>query len=518
MKNFLKREDGYVLALTLIALPAFVGLGLIVMDINRGNNAHSDLQAAADALALAAGRELDGSPDSIDRAKAAMANLTNSVAYLDTEQASQANLVYADADGNEFTVIFLDDLPASDDTALTETFLTDHAVTDGEDALFVYVRAQADDLSAFFFNPATGLRPTVPIAADAVATYRTAACDVTPLYICNPFETQNLDLQDAFAAGHLYGRLLKLHPKGSDTASPGNFGFLSVRGANDNTSASANAIREIFAGAVNPTCYDARTVTTKPGAATSIAQGINVRFDIYDGPFGNRVSQYPPAENVRKGYVRGSGNACNSEPYPDTLNNNQTLPPPEDWWAIGFPENATMAPPGQGALGAFIGSGDWDINLYWSVNFPSVPLTQTMLDEMNSMPLATFPGSTVPSRYDVYRYEIDNNLLDVRSQGDGGNNNNRKETGRPICALSKNPPVNGLADPDRRIVFAALIDCIANEDEGGGINRYPVNAYASLFLVNPMDETIDVEIIDITGAGGNGTLDTFVRDEAILVR
>jgi hypothetical protein len=32
------------------------------------------------------------------------------------------------------------------------------------------------------------------------------------------------------------------------------------------------------------------------------------------------------------------------------------------------------------------------------------------------------------------------------------------------------------------------------------------------------DSTIDVEIIDITGFGGNGTLDLFVRDEAILVR
>jgi hypothetical protein len=55
----------------------------------------------------------------------------------------------------------------------------------------------------------------------------------------------------------------------------------------------------------------------------------------------------------------------------------------------------------------------------------------------------------------------------------------------------------------------------------------PVNSFASIFLVNPMQQggaseddvgVIDVEVVDITGAGGEGTLDTFVRDEAILVR
>jgi hypothetical protein len=32
------------------------------------------------------------------------------------------------------------------------------------------------------------------------------------------------------------------------------------------------------------------------------------------------------------------------------------------------------------------------------------------------------------------------------------------------------------------------------------------------------DATIDIEVVDITGFGGNGTLDEFIRAEAILVR
>ena len=72
--------------------------------------------------------------------------------------------------------------------------------------------------------------------------------------------------------------------------------------------------------------------------------------------------------------------------------------------------------------------------------------------------------------------------------------------------------------------MAAIIDC-GTVGDGGGVNEYPVKAFASIFLTRPMespapgvDSTIDVEIIDITGFGGNGTLETFIRAEAILVR
>ena len=71
MKLFWRDESGYVLVFSLIALPALLALGLIIVDVGRGNNAHSDLQAAADAVALAGGRELDGGADAIERVAAA---------------------------------------------------------------------------------------------------------------------------------------------------------------------------------------------------------------------------------------------------------------------------------------------------------------------------------------------------------------------------------------------------------------------------------------------------------------
>lgn len=79
MKRFVRSEDGFVYVMVLLFLPVLLGVALLVIDIGRGNNAHSDLYAAADAVALAGARELDGGDDAIDRAKAAMAEISNTV-------------------------------------------------------------------------------------------------------------------------------------------------------------------------------------------------------------------------------------------------------------------------------------------------------------------------------------------------------------------------------------------------------------------------------------------------------
>ena len=531
MRRFHNEERGYVLVFTLILLPVILAMGLFVVDIGRANNVHSDLQAAADAIALAGARELDGGADSIARAEAAMGALSNTVSYLNRASGVPLEVQYADGD-TTFLVYFLTDIPDSDDTAITAEFVSDHMTTDGFSASYIFVQAQSDDMETFFINPVNWVRPDIPIAAQAVATFRSAACDVTPLFVCNPFEGDIADLQQSFAAGALHGRLIKLHPKGSDTAAPGNFGFLQVLSDSGGSSASADAIRDIFAGERNPTCYDASRVTTKPGAASSIRQGINVRFDLYSGPY-SPSEDYPPAENVRKGFIRapnGQNNSCNlvqaqtSGDYGDQTE-----------WASPFPEPLTMLPPGDGngAAGASVAAnGEWDLDKYWRVNHPGTALTSTMIEEMNSYPGSDSTANPGPSRYDVYRYEIENGLVGDNSAGaptgvrypTNGQPRPTTENGLPNCAAAD--AVEPSAGPkDRRTVFAAIVDCAAEADSG--VDEMAVTAYASLFMTSPMlrnpadpsaDSTIDVEIVDITGFGGNGTLDTFVRDEAILVR
>jgi Flp pilus assembly protein TadG len=235
MKRFLRDTRGYALVLTLVFLPAFLGITLLMIDIGRGNNAQTDHQAAADALALAAARELDGGSDAIIRAQAAMENVTNTVAYLARSgEDTLITLDYPPESGVTITVIFLRTIPASDDDPINQAWVTAHGTTNGPEARYAYVRTQARDLDGFFFNPLNFVRPSTPVGAQAVATYRASACNVTPLFICNPFEKVGEPedaLQDAFLAGELHGRMIKLRPKGNGTAFPGNFGFLDSEGA-----------------------------------------------------------------------------------------------------------------------------------------------------------------------------------------------------------------------------------------------------------------------------------------------
>lgn len=540
MKKFLNACEGYILVLSLLILPIFMGFGLVIVDIGRGNNAHADLQAAADAVALAGARELDGNAGAIARARVAMAQIDNSVSML-AHGGSDMHiwLRYANTPSNEYTVVFLTDIPANDTTPITTSWLNNYQTTSDAAAEFVYVAVQSRNLDAFFFNPANMLPQSVPVGAVAVAQYLAAVCNIAPLYICNPFEnepgyTSDLLVQ-RYNEGALHGRLVRLHPKGNTTHEPGNFGFLQVEGANGNTSASADAIRDIFAGRRNPTCYRAGQVTTKPGAATSIRQGINTRFDVYDGPFNNWQNDpthnnyqftIAPSESVRKGYSY-TGQACNA-----SLDLSGTY--------MGFPDNDTMIVPGgtTGIPGAALGTNDsWALNNYLDANYGLA--NRNAIDAAGGI-TPSFAGR-VPSRYDVYRYEIDDPL----SLGLAGyDTNTLTEEGNPICGAGKSYPIVPPAptEPDPRLTYAAIIDCNspASQAQGGGVNDYIVNAYAEIFLTRPMegngggatttvqdlggntlsfgDGTIDIEIVDVTGSGSNGVLQTFIREEAILVR
>lgn len=536
LRKFRNSEDGYAFALTLISLPAMIALGLLLIDMGRGNNAQTDYQAAVDALALAGARELDIGTDSITRAQSAMENLANTVSFLDlADSDGQITLSYESDGTGDFRVEFLTDIPDDDDTVIDNTYILNNRVdpanydTNGADAMYVYVGYRGNDFCSFTDRlrgvNCSGGGGRV-IGAYAVATYNTAACDVTPVFICNPFEKEPIgsDLQSAFADGQLHARLLRLHPPGSSTALPGNFGFLQVTGNNENTNAGANALRAVFAGDKNPTCYNSSRVTTKPGAAVSIRTGLNTRFDIYDAPFSNAADKraYPPAANVRKGYAvdnpGSSADAC-----PDERSDDPT------WLTTSaFPPNATMSLPNQGVPGAAIGTGSWDARGYWLANHGGT-LTDLTWTEMSSFgtKVKGSDNKSLPSRYDVYRYEIDNGLVGNTSDPESAAYGAQSENGTPSCyAHNVNNPgpttPTTSEDDDRRVIFAAIVDCI--ENGGTGITEFPVNAFASIFLVSPMekngtdDGSIDVEIIDITGTGGNGTLDTFVRDEAVLVR
>ncbi|MDA5093105.1 hypothetical protein O2N63_03300 [Aliiroseovarius sp. KMU-50] len=457
-----------------------------------------------------------------------MEEVDNTVNFLGTAPDEISIRLEYEGIDEEFIVRFLKTIPTNDHSPLD--FSSGNIATVGADAEYVFVSASSQDLRSIFSAVLDPLISSVPVRAEAVAMSQSAACDIPPLFICNPFEGTGINLQNAFDNGVLHGRIVKLRGKQNTTgaAMPGNFGYLQVDG-----SSSAAAIRDYFAGKKNPSCYDSDTVETKPGYATSIRFGYNVRFDIWEGPLKTETGSYSPAFNVRKGYDPGA-NICN----------NQELVSPYDANFMGFPDISPMGTPINGVSGSWIGTPSdygtltpggapagsptwdkWDINGYWSVNHAA------NLGELSNV-TSSFTGLQ-PSRYDVYRHEIEEELSGgytlVNNTSVGG------EVGYPACSdPNSNPASQPAWDPsdpsapagtkDRRVIPLAIVDCLANPFNGQA--TVPVNSYASIFLVRPIeklpsstdDGTIDVEFIDITGYGGNGTLDTFIRAESILVR
>ncbi|MFC6585723.1 hypothetical protein [Sulfitobacter aestuariivivens] len=216
------------------------------------------------------------------------------------------------------------------------------------------------------------------------------------------------------------------------------------------------------------------------------------------------------------------------------FNDNET-----DDFSYGFPDNLAMSAPNEGLPGGAIGANDqWDIYTYFEKNYwtaGSIPRPGTT-EYDNVSPGQPHPKNVLssntgrlPSRYDVYLAELENGWYNIgRAEGDPSVAGMTGEIGSPACGASMNPqrtPDTSPTADDRRLIVGALIDCKSQSGEGGGINNYVVNSYVAMFLTRPVysyapsvDPTIDIEIVDVTGSGSNGTLDTFIRNESILVR
>lgn len=570
MRQFKKNQRGFALVFAILLMPVFIGFAFVIIDVGRGNNAHADLSAAADALALAGARELDGGPDAIDRATSAMTQVTNSVGMLAPTGPDQLiTLIYENAPGNAFQVAFLTDIPTYDTDPIDAAWLIANRTTDSASASYIYVRAQSRNLDSIFFNPASMLGASVPLGAVAVATMTSAVCDVPPLYICNPFEYDDSSppqyvgdqLQTNFARGDLHGRMIRLHPAGNATHTPGNFGFLSVNDEDVNNG--ARAISDLFAGARNSTCYSADTVETKPGASNSIRSGLNTRFDIFMAPYQNGGANGPnsftarSSQNVRKGIYpdRNGPNIQDCVAQGGGIDSGAKIGDDHVWdptsgfdadgiydFAYGLPDNNTMYPPNtdgtasmnSGIAGAYVGVGAWDVQSYLDRNYGANSVNSATIP--NSFPgdanTYSGPGFVGQSRYDVYQWEQSNPSaygFQDRAAGDPSVTNPaiNGESGNALCApgaVEPWDPNNAAGLPDPRVLIVAVVDCGTNSNQNGRA-EFPVNSYASVFMTRPMisygpsvDMTIDVEFIDITGFGGNGTLDDFVRDESVLVR
>jgi hypothetical protein len=475
-------RDGSALFYTTISLPVLIGFALLAIDGSRIMNLHSSLQHAADALALTGAGELDRAPGACTRAELAMANLVENDQHFG--DAGTATITIDDVSWR-----FLETIPANDADPILETMeVSPQDPCDANSAArarFIEVTIEPQNFTTFF--PATfvgAASNTAATSAVAVAGFDLAVCKVQPLFMCNPFEPagntdihRSIELFDHIADRAKRRRQIefKKHAGGTAQWSPGNFGFLEA-----DLGPGANALGQAIATVNPPACFIQNGVTTQTGSVAALNAAFNVRFDRYHGNYSANNPNYPPAPNVRKGY---SPNSC--------PNNASPTEPPN----MSLPRDACFNG-GPCAVGDRIGMGDWDQNndgvpefgAYWTTNFG---LTLPPADENGLL----FSDTNLPTRYEIYMYEIENNLLGAPPLGATA-----EEHGAPYChvnAASSN-------DPDRRIIHGALLNCLAVELGPGKEGPHVAVAFGRFFMTEPMDSVQDslwVELADIVSAG-----------------
>src|ERR1700733_4041748 len=186
IKRLWNDRDGVVLPYVAVMLIAIIGLSALALDASRLMSVQTQLQNAADALALAGAAELDRRPDSIIRAEAAIRNLiANPVTGAGIEEVAQVS-----------AIDFLQTLPDSDDLPLTSANLTDDPTLAG----YVQVTVKPVDMQMIFPVSLAAAGKTITVGAQSVAGYDQIVCNLTPLYVCNPFEVPGMTYYQATQA------------------------------------------------------------------------------------------------------------------------------------------------------------------------------------------------------------------------------------------------------------------------------------------------------------------------------
>lgn len=474
-------ESGAALIYVSIALTVFMGFAALVIDGSRLFTLDTELQSAADAMALAGAAELDGNADAQDRATLAMNNLVQNADTFGNDPTAIAG-------ATEYTARFLSALPDDDQPLSAATV----AATQAE-ARFVEVTVNEREVDSIFAT-AIGGEDTAGAEAVAVAGFTSAVCKFTPLFICNPYEGSETSLLEAVADRDERRRLIELKagPSGGNADYfPGNFGLL----VPDAGPGAAN-VKESLANVDPAACFERNGVETQTGTIASIRQAVNTRFDIYGGPFNKNKSEYRPAENVTKGYMPAP-NACKAE-----LDETNAMPLPLDDCSVGGCGNL-----GNNDSNHVWGNGNWDFEAYWDMNHGN-------RDGMaNDSPPYGWSNSNRPTRYEVYRHEVDTSAIPDQSPAG--------ENGAPQCYSGDVEPNN---EPDRRIIYAAVLNCGELDIKGGSNDSVPAEAFVKMFITRPMthvpgnedeDGSIFVEMVDIVQPGVD---DEVVHDIVQLYR
>jgi Flp pilus assembly protein TadG len=503
LRSLLSCTSGAVAPTVALSLVGLIAAGGLAFDYSRLVGMHSELQNAADQAALAAASQLDGKAGATQRAAEAAANLV-----------ANSTLISNDADTPG---VDIDSVVFYQDKAKTLVVTRDDASTT-DDRLAHYVEVTVDGREVFYaLTPIVSAMSSGDIDAAAMAGMGSATCKVPPVMMCNPAEFTDPD----FTVANYIGKGIRLVANdGGGGYGPGNFGFL-----DNNAGNGANIVKAALGNVAVPgDCVPGDDVTTQPGEMVSVLDALNTRFDVYanglNNPCGANNAGCPPSANARKDVVKantgcafqpGNGNVGWKLPPSPYLPASSTAYDAATYPAgglspMGYPRDICHALSITGSCsGGRIGDGAWDRYAYFrsnSVNYPAVPTSTEM---------ATMFGSSTPTRYQVYQYEMNNAATHLQPQAAGS----LTAHGAPICVTPGLAP--GGTTPDRRRLSVAVINC-TSEGVAGRTTDITVTRWIDVFLVEPSlprarteHSDVYVEVIEEAGSSGDGTVGQVVR-------
>ena len=441
-----EKERGAILIMTAIFSVVLIGIAALALDAGRLFVQHSEMQNAADAAALAAAAELNGSTGAQARAKAAARELLSHRSHFATnpellkEALPDEAFTFYCAIGSEYDA---DSATACAGGASSEGS-NYYPATGDSDSHYVKVslenRGGNHYVIDLFFLPVLAVvtdnvAQTAAIDAEATAGRHYMICNYPPLMICDPFEGSG-SFKTSMIPGHQIK--LKLQQHGGWWA-PGNFAFLEPSGGSG-----AMDLADYIADEKKQVCTPP-VVTTKPGNNTGpTTWAVNTRFDEYDQPSHYDWPEFPPAPNV-----------------------------------IDYPRDSLFS--------GRIGNGDWDRNGYWATYHATQghgisPPSTLDFGDGSGVSYAT------ASRWQVYNWEIEQNKIpcyegyaytDKKGDPIGGNlicTQSNPSALIPTKEVLSAPALDGKPDPAhvnagsypppqtipaRRMLFIATLSCEA---------------------------------------------------------
>ena len=485
--GFGENITGSVTIWAALTIPVIIGGGALSVDVARIYNMDNELQSAADALAKAGAAELDQRPLSITRATRAVENMVENTQSFSKRGGGAVEVEQ---------IRFLKSLPENDYQIISD----EHVTTIPSEARYVEVSLTPEVVNTIFPTSFISRLTDVTMSADSVAGFDQTICNTAPVFFCNPAEGNAQSIYVLMEDPNFLRRQIQFKSQGGGNSQygPGNFGYLDPFGGNSG----ASQITEAIAIDNPKVCFSRSAgVRLRPGNIGSVRQGFNTRFDIYEGSFKSRRTDpsYAPAQNVTKGYA--GKKACSTN---------------LDDEAFGLPNDSCFADDSCTEADGRMGNGDWDFVEYLRVNHNAI---SNLTIEGTQYSINYSQGRTVPatppSRYSMYRWEIDNfSIPGSRTYG----NSAGVEEGYPTCHASG----PSTTVDDRRIIHAALLNCGAIEASGermnGRTDPLPVETFVKVFLTEPMGNGQDNDIWgEIVGPVVQGR-DSVSNDQIAVVR